>query len=544
MHDTTNIHHALTQIKPEMHYLKPRKKALKEYLSRTEAAQSQNTTGGATSIQAMKPTCGQKLLHEFEAHQIEFNEQNAPPITTKLTSEQYRERIFDLYYRAPVGCCSVDASGMMMHANLTLITLLGLQPAHLDANHEFAHFIFSEDQDRWYAMRHELITSGALQRGEFRLRQAASAISGQAEKLIWVQLTASAVHYQIGAPALRIGLTDIGDLKDAQVKHVEGEARFCKLVEAANDAASKVQLAASVFEHAREGIMITDSKGATLEVNEAFTRITGYSRSEALGQNPRMLSSGRQSNDFYRAMWSALTTQGHWSGEIWNRRKGGEVYAELLTISAVRTANGDTQQYVSLFTDITAIKEHQGALERIAHFDALTNLPNRLLLADRLKQAMVHAQRRDQQLAVVFLDLDGFKGINDRYGHHVGDQFLTALANAMKDALREGDTLARIGGDEFVAVLIDLESADSSVPMLKRLLAAAAAPVHLGDLQLRATASVGVTFFPQEETKAPDQLLREADHAMYQAKLEGKNRYHLFSTADSRKLHDLGETAV
>ncbi len=301
----------------------------------------------------------------------------------------------------------------------------------------------------------------------------------------------------------------------------------------------KLQLAGSVFSHAREGISITDAHGTIVDVNEAFTRITGYSREEAVGQNPRILSSGRHDAAFYSAVWGALILQGHWSGEIWNRRKSGELYAELITISVVRNAQGITQNYVALFSDISSIKEHQNVLERIAQFDPLTHLPNRLLLADRLQQAMTQAQRRGQQLAVAYLDLDGFKSANDRHGHDVGDQLLIAVATAMKNTLREGDTLARIGGDEFVAVLIDLDSVESCLPMLTRLVEAAATPVKLGELVLQGSASAGVTFYPQANEMESDQLLRQADQAMYQAKLAGKNRYHVFDSAhdSSMRLH-------
>jgi diguanylate cyclase (GGDEF)-like protein/PAS domain S-box-containing protein len=290
----------------------------------------------------------------------------------------------------------------------------------------------------------------------------------------------------------------------------------------------KIRLAASVFGHAREGIIITDAQGTIVEINEAFIRITGYGREEAIGQTPRILKSGRHDKAFYEAMWKALILQGHWSGEVWNRQKTGDLYAALLTISAVRDGQGNTQQYVALFSDITGIKEHQRQLEHIAHFDALTNLPNRLLLADRLKQAMAQAQRREQQLAVAYLDLDGFKSVNDRYGHDVGDQLLVHLATAMKDTLREGDTLARLGGDEFVAVLIDLESVANCLPLLTRLLAVAGAPVQVGAVVLQVSASIGVTFYPQAHEMEADQLLRQADQTMYQAKLAGKSRYHVF----------------
>ena len=307
-------------------------------------------------------------------------------------------------------------------------------------------------------------------------------------------------------------------------------------------AEAKLQLAAKVFSHAREGIIITDARGTIIDVNEAFARITGYGRDEALGQNPRMLKSDRQDQTFYEAMWHDLIDQGHWSGEIWNRHKDDEVYAELLTISAVRDASGAVQQYVGLFSDISAMKEHQIQLEHIAHFDALTNLPNRVLLADRLQQAMAQAQRRRQQLAVVYLDLDGFKAINDQHGHDAGDQVLITLAQRMKHALREGDSLARLGGDEFVAVLIDLEDLAASRPLLSRLLEACSQPVRVGDLNLQVSASLGVTVFPQKQEIDADQLLRQADQAMYQAKLSGKNRYHFFDAEQDRSIRGRHES--
>ncbi|APW45167.1 EAL domain-containing protein [Rhodoferax antarcticus] len=292
----------------------------------------------------------------------------------------------------------------------------------------------------------------------------------------------------------------------------------------------KLKLAASVFTTAREGITITDTNGSILDVNEAFSRITGYSREEVLGQNPRFLNSGQQSRDFYDAMWREILNKGHWYGEIWNRRKDGQIYAQMLTITTVRHDNGEPSNFVAMFSDITALKEHQAKLDHMAHYDVLTGLPNRVLLADRLSQGMIQAQRRQQLLAVVFVDLDGFKSINDAYGHEVGDQLLMATARNMKSVLRESDTLARIGGDEFVAVLVDLDSTLSGGTLLNRLLETASRAVSLGGRELRISASMGVTYYPQDIDIDADQLLRQADHAMYQAKLAGKNRHQVFDT--------------
>lgn len=307
-------------------------------------------------------------------------------------------------------------------------------------------------------------------------------------------------------------------------------------------AEERLQLSASVFIHAHEGIMISDTNGTIIDVNNAFTDITGYTREEVVGKNPRLLSSGRQSKEYYSIMWKDLIEKGNWYGEIWNRRKNGEVYAEMLTISAVYDSQGNTLHYVALFSDISAAKEHEKQLQRIAYYDSLTALPNRVLLADRLHQAMTQSHRREQPLAVVYLDLDGFKAINDTHGHDVGDQLLIALSHRMKQTLREGDTLARIGGDEFVAILVDLANVAESEPIISRLLMAAAQPVHLGDLILRVSASLGVTFYPQSQESDADLLLRQADQAMYQAKVAGKNRFQVFDTEHDNSIRSHHES--
>ncbi|MEW6990240.1 EAL domain-containing protein [Colwelliaceae bacterium 6441] len=292
----------------------------------------------------------------------------------------------------------------------------------------------------------------------------------------------------------------------------------------------KLKLAASVFSHAGESIIITDATGMIIDVNKTFTHFTGYSREEVIGKNSDILQSGRQPTEFYTDLWQTLQTEGYWSGELWSRRKDGEEYAEIKTISAVRDEHDNTTHYVVLGNDITPIKEHQDQLERIAHYDVLTNLPNRVLLADRLSQAMVQCHRHEQSLAVIFLDLDGFKHVNDTYGHDVGDELLIALSVRMKKALRECDSLARIGGDEFVAVLTDLVTIEDCEPVLERLLLAASEPVTIGDGVLSVSASIGVTLYPQDHVDA-DLLMRHADQAMYVAKDLGKNCYHLFNTA-------------
>ncbi len=299
-------------------------------------------------------------------------------------------------------------------------------------------------------------------------------------------------------------------------------------------AEDRLERAASVFTHSREAIMITSASGEIENVNAAFTRITGYALAEVVGRNPSLLASGRHDKAYFVAMWRGLLDKGHWYGEIWNRRKDGSVFAAMQTIGAVRDDQGRTREYVSLFSDITSIKEHEQQLEHIAHYDVLTGLPNRVLLSDRLQQAMALARRSGSRLGVAFLDLDGFKSINDRHGHTAGDQLLVNVAQRMKSVLRDVDTLARLGGDEFVAVLQDQGDARSSEHIVSRLLEAAARPVQLGPLLVNVSASLGVTFYPQEDDVDADQLLRQADQAMYQAKLAGRNRHHVFDADQDR----------
>ena len=313
----------------------------------------------------------------------------------------------------------------------------------------------------------------------------------------------------------------------ADLRLIDSESRLAALSIEKTRSESKLQLAASVFTHAREGIMITDPQGNILEVNRTFSDITGYPREEVLNRNPRFLQSGRHEQSFFIQLWQELVDKGGWSGEIWNKRKNGEIFASTMTISAVLNHAGHTTNYVTLFNDITPLKEHQRQLEYIAHYDSLTSLPNRVLLSDRIKQAIAQSHRSKHSLAVLYIDLDGFKTINDLHGHELGDQLLITIAGRMRDSLRECDTLARIGGDEFVVVLVELEETQDYKPVLQRLLLAASEPVTLQQHLLRISASIGVTLYPKDKADA-DQLIRHADQAMYLAKQMGKNCSHLF----------------
>jgi diguanylate cyclase (GGDEF)-like protein/PAS domain S-box-containing protein len=318
----------------------------------------------------------------------------------------------------------------------------------------------------------------------------------------------------------------------AEFALIERLAKLATLAIERKRAGEKLTTLSRAVAQSPVSIVITDPLGCIEYVNPRFEHITGYPSSEAMGQTPRILQRGEESAE----LWATITAGSNWSGEFHNYRKDGTRFWESTIVSPILDEQGTLIHFVALQEDISQRKEHHRQLEYFAHFDALTSLPNRVLLADRLQQAMAQTPRREQRLVVVLLDLDGFKAINDRHGHQAGDQLLIAVAARMKQALRDGDTLARLGGDEFVAVLLDLPDVAASVPLLTRLLGAAAEPVPVGDLLLQVSASLGVTCYPQEEEVDADQLLRQADQAMYQAKLAGKNRYHVFDAEQDRSV--------
>jgi diguanylate cyclase (GGDEF)-like protein/PAS domain S-box-containing protein len=294
-----------------------------------------------------------------------------------------------------------------------------------------------------------------------------------------------------------------------------------------------LRLAASVFEYAREGVLITDPNGRILDVNRAFSEITGYRHEEVVGQTPHLLKSGYHRPEFYQALWQNLREKGCWYGEIWNRHKNGEIYAQMTSISAVPTPSGEVAHYVSIFSDITLSRKYQRQIERMAHYDGLTQLPNRTLLADRLQMAVAQTRRGGKLLAVAYLDLDGFKPINDALGHLAGDQALVEVAKRLRNSVRIGDTVTRLGGDEFVVLLSGLATSDECQHTLDRILNVLASPYFVASHRFEMSASIGVTLYPQDEVD-PDTLIRHADQAMYIAKQAGRNRYVFFNSEHDR----------
>lgn len=454
-----------------------------------------------------------KIIHELEVHQIELKMQNEELHLIQNELEESKKRYFNLYNMAPVGYCSLDKDGFIKEANFSISKLLG-EGRHKLIKQPLTKFIFSQDQDIYYLYRKRIFTSQEKEDCEIRM-------INEDKTTFWANITAIAEFDTNKEPTYHLVISDISERKVFE---------------------NKLKLSASVFKNAGEAIMITNLDGIISDVNDTFTKITGYSKEEVIGTKTNILNSGKQDNDYYQRMWEILNKAGSWTGELWDKKKNGESFIGSLIINAVYDNLGNPSHFVALLSDITAMKEYEDSLKNIAHFDQLTKLPNRVLLADRIENKMIHTRRHKQHLGVVFLDLDEFKEINDTYGHNVGDKVLIYLANEMKDALREVDTLARIGGDEFVAVLSELNEISDALPIILRLLEAASKEIKINDIKIKVSASLGVTFYPQDQSVNADLLLRQADQAMYQSKLSGKNRYHFFNTKENNLIRDRFES--
>jgi diguanylate cyclase (GGDEF)-like protein/PAS domain S-box-containing protein len=286
-----------------------------------------------------------------------------------------------------------------------------------------------------------------------------------------------------------------------------------------------LRLGSSVIKQASEGIIVTDARGAISMVNPAFSRLTGYSEEEAIGANPKILQSGRHDAEFYARMWASLLENGYWQGEVWNRRKNGEIYPEWLSLSAIKDGEGRISNFVGMFSDISKLKEAEQDLERMAFYDALTGLPNRLLFRERLERSLKAARRSaSRRTAVLYLDLDKFKPVNDTYGHTTGDALLQEVARRLGEAVREVDTVARLGGDEFAIVLHEVTDADAPQRIAVKIIAAINEPVFVEGHQCHVGTSIGIAIAPDHGEEAAA-LVELADAAMYAAKKRGRNCY-------------------
>jgi len=293
--------------------------------------------------------------------------------------------------------------------------------------------------------------------------------------------------------------------------------------------AERLRLSGKIFENTQECILVTDAEGVIFSVNPAFVAVTGFTSEEAVGRKPTLLNSGRHDKAFYAEMWHSLIAYGQWRGEIWNRRKNGEIYPEWINISAIHDAHGKVSHYVAVFSDISKVKENEARLQRLADFDLLTGLPNRFLFQDHAELALAQAARNGKQVAILFLDLDHFKTINDTFGHRAGDQVLIEVARRLDGCLRASDTLARFGGDEFNAVLPDIDTPAAAASVAEKIIASLSTPFLIEGQALQVGISIGIAIYPRDGVQI-DALALAADAAMYQAKEQGRNSYRIFAS--------------
>jgi diguanylate cyclase (GGDEF)-like protein/PAS domain S-box-containing protein len=336
-------------------------------------------------------------------------------------------------------------------------------------------------------------------------------------QLLDVVITAS---YLYDSDRNRIG--DIGIIRDVTEKRKADE---------------QLMLWASVFEHSGEAIMITDRENRVISVNSSFADITGYQLDEVIGRNPHFLASGRHDGSFYAAMWASLQGEGVWRGEIWNKKKSGEIFPERLTITTIKDIRDSVRNYIAIFSDISEQKEREEYIHHLAHHDALTGLPNRTLLRDRMEQAFIHASRHGDHVAVMFIDLDRFKIINDTMGHETGDQLLVVVAQRLLRLFRDGDTVCRLGGDEFIVLLPEIRNSGNLVTIAEKVLEELSQHYEIEDYELDITPSIGISLYPDDGNDI-DEIISHADAAMYHAKEQGRSNFQFFTTALNKMVNE------
>lgn len=445
-------------------------------------------------------------------------EQNVHLALVEDITEQVEreERLRTLFSEAPLGIAVIDSmTAELLSINAKYSEIVGRSEDEL-LKMTWKDVTHPDDIAGDQALMDEV---NAGKRSGFYMRKRLLHARGD---IIWVGMTiAKLTHYHEDR---RVHICMIEDI----TARVENENRM--------------RLDAAVISHTRDGVVVTDLTPRIISVNQAYSDITGYSAEEVIGRNPALLKSGRQDARFYRAMWDEIAATGRWQGELYNRRKNGEIYPQLSTIDTIFDAEGKPQYYVGVFSDITKLKKSEESFERLAHYDILTGLPNRLMVTSRLTHAIESAARHERQIGVLFMDLDHFKNINDSLGHLAGDELLTAVARRLKARIRSEDTIARLGGDEFLILLEDIETPEQAALVARDLLTNLSAPFQLASgHEVYSGGSIGISLFPQDGDNAPD-LIRNADAAMYLSKSEGRSTFRFYRnslTAAARKRLEL-----
>lgn len=418
----------------------------------------------------------------------------------ELALQRAAQQVYDFLDGIQLAAVAIGFDGRIQHCNQVMSTLCGRDLADLLGQHWIAQWVSPDNR---------------------------AEVTSLVDGLIAPSVLPAEMEYQIetrdGNHLFRWHLTLIRDFDGRPISI----AMLGSDITQWRRVGDHLRLSAQMFDSSHEAMVITDRNNLIVSVNDAFTTLTGYAREEALGKNPRILQSGRHDRAFYQGMWTSLIKQGYWRGDIWDRRKDGSIYPKYLAISAIQDQDGAVSHFSAIFYDVTERKALEDKLDHLAHYDGLTGLPNRMLLQDRVEQAIAQAERQQQKFALLFIDLDGFKRINDELGHPVGDEVLKIVARRLLAEIRAMDTAARLGGDEFVIILTDIRHGENAGWVAEKVLGSLAQPYLVAGLSLTLSASIGVSLYPVDEREAHE-LLRTADEAMYQAKRGGKRQVRFY----------------
>ncbi|WP_198064183.1 diguanylate cyclase domain-containing protein [Neptunomonas qingdaonensis] len=447
-----------------------------------------------------------RILDDINTYRMELERKNEElqlaNAELSILQEMLKEEIsvhFRHYDIAPVGYVTLDTNNQILEINQTLASKLTLHKNDL-LGHLFNSLVFPDDQDIFYFCCIKIINEKKFQTCELRLHT--KTISP-----FWVHLDCAPEHHKKGM-RIHIAISDISHLKTLE---------------------QDLTLSASVLDECAEMIIVTAPDYNIIKVNKAFVQTTGFIKAETLGKNYSILQSGKHNEQFYQDMWASLKLNKNWQGEIWNKRKNGEIYPEWISLTTVSNPDGSPAYYISVSSDITQRKKDAQQINFMAYYDPLTGLPNRILLQDRLKQALVQAHRNRQHGAVFILDIDHFKVINDSLGHLIGDDLLQEVAKRLSDCIREEDTISRLGGDEFVVLLADLgedkkNAISHASSVAEKIIHTISEPFITQENKLQITVSIGIVMFPDDTDQIID-LMKLADNAMYKVKQSGRNNY-------------------
>jgi diguanylate cyclase (GGDEF)-like protein/PAS domain S-box-containing protein len=468
---------------------------------------------------------GGEMLGDLPQHKVALEQQRIELTQTKDALERLLSRYLSLYEFAPIGYFTLNENGLVNEVNLVGSRLLGQEYLKL-IKQNFIRFIVPKDSEIWHIFFHNLIHGDVNKSCEVRMRRSDGS-------MFCALLECSIQHFS--SRHFESKETKIKSVTSKQEMTSEGVTVLVAIsdITKIKNTEQQLNIAAKVF-NSQEGMMVTDANSVILKVNAAFTNITGYSEEDVVGKTPKVLSSGRYDQEFYRDMWMRINDFNEWEGEIWNRRKNGEIFPEWLTIAAVKADSGEVTNYVATLTDITKRKASESEMNFLAFYDPLTHLPNRRLFNDRFKRAMSISARNKTYCALMFLDLDKFKLVNDNLGHDMGDLMLQIIAQKLTLSIRECDTVSRSGGDEFMVMLENLnenlEEATLQVEIIaKKILETISEPIQMAGHKCASTVSIGITLFINHVFSLSE-IQKQADIAMYQAKKEGRNRLKFFTS--------------